>query len=57
MNQSLVGSVVIGAEFGREDHGSITATAFGKKLKSLTARTRHELWTTIYGPLSLGTRG
>jgi hypothetical protein len=42
-NQMLGGPVVIDAEFGREDQSSITATAFGRRLKSLTARTRHEL--------------
>ncbi|MCI23947.1 hypothetical protein A2U01_0045130, partial [Trifolium medium] len=32
-------SVVIGAELGREDHGSIPATAIGRRLKPLDART------------------
>jgi hypothetical protein len=42
-SQMLGGPVVIDAEFGRKDHGSITATAFGRGLKSLTVITRHEL--------------
>jgi hypothetical protein len=37
--QSLVGSVVIGDEFGREDHGSILATAIGMGLESFDSRT------------------
>ncbi|MCI35121.1 hypothetical protein A2U01_0056342, partial [Trifolium medium] len=37
--QLLVGQVVIDAGFGREDHGSIPATAIGMGLKSLDART------------------
>jgi hypothetical protein len=38
-NQSLVGSVVIGAELDRKDHGSIPAIAIGMELKSLDGRT------------------
>jgi hypothetical protein len=37
--QSFVGSVVISVEFGREDHGSIPATAVGRGLQPLNART------------------
>jgi hypothetical protein len=37
--QSLVGLMVIGAELGREDHGSIPATTIGKRLKPLDGRT------------------
>jgi hypothetical protein len=32
-------SVVIGAKLGREDYGSILATAIGRRLKPLDART------------------
>jgi hypothetical protein len=38
--QSLVGSVVIDAELGREDHSSIPATAIGRGLEPLGAITR-----------------
>jgi hypothetical protein len=38
-NQSLVGSVVIDAELGREDYGLIPATAIGRGLELLNART------------------
>jgi hypothetical protein len=38
-DQSLVGLVVIDAEFGREDHISIPAIAIGKGLEPLDART------------------
>jgi hypothetical protein len=38
----LVGLVVIGAEFGREDHDSISATVIGRELKSLDDRTDPE---------------
>jgi hypothetical protein len=38
-NQSFVGSVVIDAEFGREDHCSIPAAAIGRDLKSLDPKT------------------
>jgi hypothetical protein len=31
--------VVIDAEFGREDHGSISATAIGRELELVDART------------------
>ncbi|MCI66908.1 hypothetical protein A2U01_0088166, partial [Trifolium medium] len=34
-----VGSVVIVAELGRENHGSIPATAIGRGLEPLDART------------------
>ncbi|MCI84387.1 hypothetical protein A2U01_0105665, partial [Trifolium medium] len=34
-----VGSVVIDAELDREDHGSISATAIKRGLKSLDVRT------------------
>ncbi|MCI48419.1 hypothetical protein A2U01_0069662, partial [Trifolium medium] len=39
MHQSLVKSVVIDAELGREDHGSIPATMTESELKSLDVRT------------------
>jgi hypothetical protein len=41
----IVGSVMIGAGLGREEHSSISATAFGRELEPLGARTRPELWT------------
>jgi hypothetical protein len=50
----LVGLVVIGAEFGRKDHDSIFATAIGRELKSLDARTdprtikRGAIQTTVF---------
>jgi hypothetical protein len=37
--QSLVGSVVIDAELGRKDHGSIPATAIERRLESLDDKT------------------
>jgi hypothetical protein len=37
--RSLIGSLVIGAELGREDHGSIPVTAIGRGLKLLDVRT------------------
>jgi hypothetical protein len=37
--QSLVDSVVIGAELGREDHGSIPRNCDERGLKPLDART------------------
>jgi hypothetical protein len=40
--QSLVGIVVIGAEFGRDDHVSIPATAIERRLKPLDVRTDPE---------------
>jgi hypothetical protein len=36
---SLVGLVVIDAEFDRKDHDSIPATAIGRRLKPLDVRT------------------
>jgi hypothetical protein len=46
--QSLVGSVIIGAERGREDYGSIPATAIEKGLEPLDAitdlQTRFNCW-------------
>jgi hypothetical protein len=38
-HRSLVCSVVIIAELGREDYGSIPATAIGRRLKPLDDRT------------------
>jgi hypothetical protein len=35
VDQSLVGSVVIDAEFGREDHNLIPTTTIRKRLKPL----------------------
>jgi hypothetical protein len=35
VHQSLVGSVVIDIELGREDHGSIPATAIERRLEPL----------------------
>ncbi|MCI11067.1 hypothetical protein A2U01_0032166, partial [Trifolium medium] len=49
-HQSLVGPVVIGVELGREDHGSIPATAIGKGLELLDARTDPQ--TRLGGPVS-----
>ncbi|MCI21744.1 hypothetical protein A2U01_0042914, partial [Trifolium medium] len=46
---SLVGSVVIDAELGREDHGSIPATAIGRGQKPLDVRT--DLRTRLGGPM------
>jgi hypothetical protein len=40
--QSLVGLVVIDAELDRDDRGSIPATAIGRRLKPLDARTDPE---------------
>jgi hypothetical protein len=37
--QLLVGLVVIDAEFGREDHDSISTTTSKRKLKPLNVRT------------------
>jgi hypothetical protein len=46
--QSLIGLVVIDAELDREDHGSIFATAIGRRLKPLDIkidpRTRLNWW-------------
>jgi hypothetical protein len=47
--QSLVGLVVIGAKFGREDHGSIPATTIGRGLEPLDARTGPR--TRLGGPV------
>jgi nucleoside phosphorylase len=38
-NESLVGSVVISVELGREDHDSIPVTVIGRGLKPLDVRT------------------
>jgi hypothetical protein len=38
MNQSLVDSVIIDAELGREDHGLFPATAIGRRLKSFNVK-------------------
>jgi hypothetical protein len=47
----LVGSIMIGARFGREDHGSISDNAFGRELEPLDVKTRPELWTTrVHSP-------
>jgi hypothetical protein len=39
INQSLVGSVVISAEFDRKDYSSIPATAIERGLKPLDTKT------------------
>jgi hypothetical protein len=41
--QMLVGPVMVDAGFGRENHGSILATVFGRRLEPLDVRTRLEL--------------
>jgi hypothetical protein len=38
-DESLIGSVVIGVEFGRDDHGLIPVIAIGRRLEPLDART------------------
>jgi hypothetical protein len=40
--QSLVGSIVIDAKFGRDNRSSIPATAIGRELEPLNARTDPE---------------
>jgi hypothetical protein len=42
LDQSLVGSVVIDAEFGREDHGSIPATAVRRSWNHLMSELTSE---------------
>ncbi|MCH97209.1 RNA polymerase subunit beta, partial [Trifolium medium] len=46
-NQSLIDSVVVDAGLGREEHGSIPATAIGRGLEPLDSRT--DLQTRLDG--------
>jgi hypothetical protein len=46
-NQSLVGSVVIGAEFGREDHGSIPRNCGWEEDKTTWCQTPNQIQLVV----------
>jgi hypothetical protein len=51
-DESLIGSVVIGVEFGRDDHGLIPVIAIGRGLEPLDALQENTVFATKSLPQS-----